>query len=150
MGKVACRHDVICHVYSFSTEVNSHFLMLEIRIMEVSLSLNIVQLPIQMSLKWVYCRCTVSYKFCWRVCKRETLLIQFELCIGAKMYSLLAIQPCTTKDTDDTHRGALQQRWRTGSPWLLNHCGEETGREEQSSPTFDLQWQVSSVVHGYK
>ena len=29
--------------------------------------------------------------------------------------------------------------WRTGSPWLLDRCDEEAGREEQSSPTFDLQ-----------
>ena len=34
---------------------------------------------------------------------------------------------------DDTVRGALQPRW------LLDHCDEEAGREEQSSPTFDLQ-----------
>ena len=25
-----------------------------------------------------------------------------------------------------------------GSPWLLDHCDEEAGREEQSSLTFDL------------
>ena len=25
------------------------------------------------------------------------------------------------------------------SPWLLDHCDEEAGREEKSSPTFDLQ-----------
>ena len=40
---------------------------------------------------------------------------------------------------DDTHGGAPQPRWRTGSPWLLDHCDEEARREEQSSPTFDLQ-----------
>ena len=40
---------------------------------------------------------------------------------------------------DDILRGALQQRWRTGSPWLLDRCDEEAGREEQSSLTFDLQ-----------
>ena len=40
---------------------------------------------------------------------------------------------------DDTLRGALQLGWRTGSPWLLNCFDEEAGREEQSSPTFDLQ-----------
>ena len=40
---------------------------------------------------------------------------------------------------DDTCGGALQPRWRTESPWLLDHCDEEAGREEQSSPTFDLQ-----------
>ena len=40
---------------------------------------------------------------------------------------------------DDTPSGALQPGWRTGSPWLLDHCDEEAGREEQSSPTFDLQ-----------
>ena len=39
---------------------------------------------------------------------------------------------------DATLRGALQPGWRTGSPWLLDHCDEEAGREEQSSPTFDL------------
>ena len=39
----------------------------------------------------------------------------------------------------DTLRGALQPGWRTASPWLLDHCDEEAGREEQSSPTFDLQ-----------
>ena len=33
--------------------------------------------------------------------------------------------------------------------WLLDHCDEETGREEQSLPMFDLQSAVSSVVHGY-
>ena len=38
---------------------------------------------------------------------------------------------------DDTCGRALQPRWRTGSPWLLDRCDEE--REEQSSPTFDLQ-----------
>ena len=51
---------------------------------------------------------------------------------------------------DDTLKGALQPGWRTGSPWLLDHCDEEAGREEQSSSTFDLQWNVSSVAHGYK
>ena len=40
---------------------------------------------------------------------------------------------------DDTLRGALQPRWRTGTPWLLDRCDEEAGRVEQSSPTFDLQ-----------
>ena len=40
---------------------------------------------------------------------------------------------------DDTLRGALQPGWRTGSPWLLDCCDKEAGREEQSSPTFDLQ-----------
>ena len=39
---------------------------------------------------------------------------------------------------DDTLRGALQPRWRTGSLWLLDCCDEEAGREEQSSPTVDL------------
>ena len=39
----------------------------------------------------------------------------------------------------DTLSGALQLGWRTGSLWLLDHCGEEAGREEQSSLTFDLQ-----------
>ena len=34
---------------------------------------------------------------------------------------------------------ALQPGWRTESPWLLDHCDEEAGRDEQSSPTFDLQ-----------
>ena len=36
----------------------------------------------------------------------------------------------------------------TSSP--PSNCDEEAGREEQSSLTFDLQWRVSSVVHGYK
>ena len=36
---------------------------------------------------------------------------------------------------NDTFRGALQLRWRTGSPWLLDRCDEEAGREEQSSLT---------------
>ena len=40
---------------------------------------------------------------------------------------------------DDTLREALQPRWRTGSPWLLDRCDEEAGREEQSSPTFEPQ-----------
>jgi len=40
---------------------------------------------------------------------------------------------------DDTCGRALQPRWRTGSPWLLDRCDEEAGGEEQSSPTFDLQ-----------
>ena len=40
---------------------------------------------------------------------------------------------------DDTLRGVLQPGWRTGSHWLLDRCDEEAGREEQSSPTFDLQ-----------
>jgi len=35
--------------------------------------------------------------------------------------------------------GVLQPGWRTGSPWLLDRCDEEAGREEQSSPTFDLR-----------
>ena len=46
---------------------------------------------------------------------------------------------------DDTIRGA---RWRTGSrSWFLEHCDEREGREELSSPTFDLQWIVSSAMH---
>ena len=40
---------------------------------------------------------------------------------------------------DDTSRGVLQLRWTTGSPWLLDCCDEEAGREERSSLTFDLQ-----------
>ena len=40
---------------------------------------------------------------------------------------------------DDTRGGVLQQRWRTGSPWLLDHCDDEAGREERSLPTFDLE-----------
>ena len=40
---------------------------------------------------------------------------------------------------NDTPRGALQPGWRTGSPWLLDRCDEEAVKEEQSSPTFDLQ-----------
>ena len=31
---------------------------------------------------------------------------------------------------DDTHRGVFQPRWKNGSPWLLNCCDEEAGREE--------------------
>ena len=57
---------------------------------------------------------------------------------------------CRPAHPDDTLRGALQPRWRTGSPWLLDSCDEEVERAEQSSPTFNLQWRVSSVVHGYK
>ena len=40
---------------------------------------------------------------------------------------------------DNTPRGVLQPGWRTGSPWLLDCCDQEAEREEQSSPTFDLQ-----------
>ena len=40
---------------------------------------------------------------------------------------------------DDILRGALQMRSRTESSWLLHCCDEEVGREELSSPTFDLQ-----------
>ena len=30
---------------------------------------------------------------------------------------------------DDTLRGALQPRWKTGSPWLLDRCeGRQEGR----------------------
>ena len=31
---------------------------------------------------------------------------------------------------DDILRGALQPRWRTGSPWLLGRCDKEAGRKE--------------------
>jgi len=44
-----------------------------------------------------------------------------------------------TAHSDDTFTGALQPRRGTGSFWLLDHCDEEAGREEQSSLTFDLQ-----------
>ena len=40
---------------------------------------------------------------------------------------------------DDTLRGALQLKWRTGNPWLLDHCDKKSGREEQSSLTIELQ-----------
>ena len=42
--------------------------------------------------------------------------------------------------------------WGGNSTHLLSisYCDEEAGREEQSSPTFDLWWCVSSVVYGYK
>ena len=46
---------------------------------------------------------------------------------------------------DEILRGPLQLRWRNGSPCLLDCCDEETGREEQSLPTFDPQWCVSSI-----
>ena len=35
-----------------------------------------------------------------------------------------------TAHPDDTLGGALQPGWRTGSPWLLDRCDEEAGREE--------------------
>jgi len=41
--------------------------------------------------------------------------------------------------TNDICRGALQLGQRTGNPRLLDCVAKETGREEQSSPTFDLQ-----------
>ena len=46
-------------------------------------------------------------------------------------------------------------RWKIkinklGPCMAIASCDEEGGREEQSLPTFDLQWHVSSVVHGYK
>ena len=44
-----------------------------------------------------------------------------------------------TAHPDDTLGGVLQPGWRTGSPWLLDCGDEEAGREEQSSPTFDLR-----------
>ena len=31
------------------------------------------------------------------------------------------------------------RKFKTESPWLLDRCGQEAGKEEQSSPTFDLQ-----------
>ena len=40
---------------------------------------------------------------------------------------------------DNTLIEALQPRWRTGSPWLLDLSDEEAGREKQSPPAFDLQ-----------
>ena len=40
---------------------------------------------------------------------------------------------------DDTLRGVLAPRWRTGSPGLLECCDEKAGRMELSSLTFDLQ-----------
>ena len=40
--------------------------------------------------------------------------------------------------TDDTCTGALQPGQRTGNPGLLDRIDEETGREEESSLTFDL------------
>ena len=46
---------------------------------------------------------------------------------------------------------------RTESPWLLDRCDEEALRQVVvggggggGSPTFDFQWCVSWVVHGYK
>ena len=35
---------------------------------------------------------------------------------------------------DDTIRGVLQPRWRTGSPWLLDRCYEEAGRSNPHRP----------------
>ena len=49
-----------------------------------------------------------------------------------------------TGHPDDTLRGTLRPRWRSGSPWLLDHCDEEAGEEEQSS----LTW-TSNDVYPY-
>ena len=57
-------------------------------------------------------------------------------------------RPCTSRWYPQ--RSTSIPRWRTWSPYLLDRCDEEAGWEGQSSPTFDLQWCVSSVVHGYK
>ena len=35
---------------------------------------------------------------------------------------------------DDTCGRALQLRWRTGSPWLLDCCDEEAGRSNPHQP----------------
>ena len=35
---------------------------------------------------------------------------------------------------DDTCGKALQPRWRTGSPWLLDRCDEEAGRSNPHRP----------------
>ena len=39
-----------------------------------------------------------------------------------------------TAHPDDTLGGALQLGWRTGSPWLLDHCDEEAGRSNPHRP----------------
>ena len=52
--------------------------------------------------------------------------------------------------SDDSLREAFQLRWRTGNSWILDCCDEEAGREEQLSPTFNLQECLSSAVHDYK
>ena len=69
------------------------------------------------------------------------LCLSFVILNTRNLWKLLS-----TGHTLDSTQGACA----TGSPWLLDHYDEEAGREEQSSLTFDLQWRVSSVVHGYK
>ena len=39
-----------------------------------------------------------------------------------------------TAHPDDTLGGALQPGWRTGSPWLLDCCDEEAGRNNPHRP----------------
>ena len=39
---------------------------------------------------------------------------------------------------DDIFRGAIQPNWRTGSPWLLDHCDEEAGRSNPHQPLTSL------------
>ena len=54
--------------------------------------------------------------------------------------TIVAIIFATHMDEDDTCGRVLQPRWRTGSPWLLDQCDEEAGREEQSSPEAAAQY----------
>ena len=46
-------------------------------------------------------------------------------------------QDLLVKDALHIQMTALQPKWRNGSPWLLDRCDEEAGREEQSSSIFD-------------
>ena len=68
--------------------------------------------------------------------------------VGRGQELLLWRRPCTSRShpLEELYNpdGGLEV------PGCWDRCDKEEGKEEQSSPTFNFQWRVSSVVHGYQ
>ena len=56
-------------------------------------------------------------------------------------------RPCTFRWHLQRSTSTEMEDWKS---LVAGPLDEEAGREEQSSPTFDLHWCIFSVVHGYK
>ena len=83
----------------------------------------------------------------WRLVLKERMMYGFRLRLVAGSWS----RGQKSWSRPWTSRWHLQRSASTGTegwdPGLLDHIDEETGREEQSSPTFDLHWHPVMYPH---
>ena len=88
--------------------------------------------------------CALHHTNCLTDCCMLRIKTTQTLCVGLSLAVGFYINEEEGRWCFDWMLQLSSGRWRTGSPWLLDCYDKGAGKEEQSSPTFDLQW------HGHK